>query len=124
RQHTRAAGRVGSKRRPLLQATAGTRCRWCDRHATRQKREVGEDVSHVGSGRIDRRAVHAAAEAVVDAVFDGLHHAAARPVLWIAREHPNPGPILAPALLQMTTRKAQLVTEVPRQTVMCCAEKG
>src|SRR5207245_10994516 len=69
-------------------------------------------------------AVHAAAKAVVDAELDRLDHATARPVLRVAREHPDPGAILAPAFIQVTARTSQLVADVFGHAVARGREQG
>ena len=48
------------------------------RVTSRQKREVGDDVPHVAPGRIERLAVHAALEAIVDPVLEEIDVAAPR----------------------------------------------
>src|SRR5438034_10861257 len=117
-KHARAGGGIRGERRPLLQPRA-TPCRGPrDRRALREKREVREDVAHIGSSRVDRRAVHAAAKAVVHAILDGLDGTAAGAVLRITREHADPRAILAPPGVQMTARTAQLVAYVVREAVV------
>ena len=118
REHARAGCGVGGEGRPLLEPRAcGGRRRY--RHAARQKREIGDDVPHVRSGRIERPPVHAAAEAIIDAVLERLDDAAARTILRIPREHPDPRAGLAAPFVEVTGRAPQLVAHVARQAVTC-----
>src|SRR5207249_4165050 len=50
RKDARAGHRVRGERGPLLEPVAGGR--WEDIDATRQEREIGHDVPHVGAGRV------------------------------------------------------------------------
>lgn len=89
-----------------------------DRDPGREKREVRDDVTHVAAGRVQGLSVHAAAEAVVDAVFDQVDFAAARTVLRESRVAANPGHRSGlQAVVEMTAGAAERVADVAGKTV-------
>src|SRR5207247_7900340 len=88
-----------------------------DRYVARQEPEVRDDVTHLGAVARERRAVHAAAEAVVDPILDRFHCRAAWSILRIAGEHPHPGAALTTAVVQVAADAAELVSNVTGQAV-------
>src|SRR5437773_2121025 len=85
------------------------RCGRGDRDVAGQERQIGHNVSHVRARRVERRPIHAATKAVVDAILDGLDHPAARAILRITREYADPRPIFTAAFVEMAARAAELV---------------
>src|SRR6185503_34405 len=90
-----------------------------DAGSLRQKREIRHDVAHLGARGIQRGPVHAAAEAIIDAVLDGFDDAAAGAVLRITRKRPDPRAGLATAGVEVTARTAQAVAHMTRDAVPC-----
>src|SRR5256886_11907505 len=121
--HRSARRGVGPERRPLLEAIPPLRGR--DRHVERQEPEARHHVPHLDSIDRERPPVHAAPEAIVDTVFNGLDRRAARAVLRVARvyAYPRAGRLTAP-LLEMAAHAAQAIAYVARQAVARRDEQG
>src|SRR3989454_790106 len=112
----RTRRRVSRQPGPFLEPIAR---RWgLDRDVARQEPEVREDVPHLDAVDGERRAVHAAPEAVVHAVFDRLDRRAAGAVLRVARVDAHPRPQrLAAAGVEVTADAPQIVADVTREAV-------
>src|SRR5207247_1705590 len=121
--HRRPRRRVRRQLGPLLEPIA--RRGGLDRDVARQKPEVRNDVPHLGAVDGERRAVHAAPEAVVHAVLNRFDRRAAGAVLRVARvdAHPRAHRVAA-ARVEVTADATQVVADVTRQAVAGGKEEG
>src|SRR5205807_3239180 len=78
---------------------------------------IGDDIPHVRSRRVHRRPVHAAAEAVVHTVLDGLDRPAARAVDRIAGERADPRADGPATLVEVAAHAPQPVADMSGEAV-------